>query len=153
MVAAGNGPSIEGEKRLQDIREPCTWFNNCTGDVISTNYKKPPQYGLNPIYSCLDLVIKMSCRCQPSISPAKHAAIWKSPCKHINCSVTPLKPESIYCPWNNSSSGSLSNLFPLLRISKWIWTSMKELTMFAENYCSLSCPQTMIMILGNKCPT
>ena len=89
---------MEGNKKLHNLDGACTWVQS-TGDVICSNYAKPPFYGLNPICSYLGLAVKMVCRCQPSISIAKHGRMKKSHCKnHCN---SLLRTENIYCPWGN----------------------------------------------------
>ena len=93
---------IRGRKWLYDADEHCAWLK-CTGDVICNNYEKPPNYGLNPINSYLDLAVKTTCRCQPSISTAKHGRVKKSRSKHLNYGKMLLRPENIDCPWGDSS--------------------------------------------------
>ena len=92
---------VEENKKLHNVDGACAWVES-TGDVICSNHAKPPFYGLNPICSYLDLAVKMVCRCQPSISIAKHGRMKKSRCKnHCN---SLLRTENIYCPWGKSSS-------------------------------------------------
>ena len=74
--AVGNGKSIQMEKRLHNLSR-CVW-NKSTGNVICSNYKRSTNPGLNKIMSYLDLAVKSTCRCQPSITLCKHSRVERS---------------------------------------------------------------------------
>ena len=70
----GNGKLTTMVKSNCTICQKCVW-NKVTGDVICGNYEKSSNHGLNRIKSYLDLAVKSTCRCQPSITLCKHSGI------------------------------------------------------------------------------
>ena len=93
----------DGKKLLRSLSK-CAW-KKITGDVICSNYEKSSNHGLNRIKSYLDLAIKSTCRCQPSITLCKHSRIELSRICKSKCSNHSLRQEDGYCPWCIATCG------------------------------------------------
>ena len=91
-------------RKLHDLTK-CTW-NRATGDVICSDYEKPPNHELCMIKSYLDMAVKSTCRCLPSITLVKHGKVEASRIHfstHLNHL---LVQECGYCPWGEANCGS-----------------------------------------------
>ena len=93
----------KGNKRLHNLTK-CAWIT-ATGDIICGNYEKPANYALNRVKSYLDLVVKTTCRCHPSVTLSKHSEVESSRVCQSNLSNHLLRQENTYCPWRNVNCG------------------------------------------------
>ena len=94
----------DGSRQLHDLTK-CVW-NKAAGDVICSDYNKSTNHALNTIKFYLDLAVKSTCRCLPSMTLVKHGQVKASRIRlsdHLNHL---LVQDNCYCPWREANCGN-----------------------------------------------